>query len=389
MTAIDLGPEMETLKAAFPNRLEPNALDITREFLGRFIHASDAELDVLTVWIAHTYVYDAFYATPRLCAMAPMKEAGKTMVLNMIVALGKNVIKTANASAPALFAIIDQEHPTLCFDETDNMWRASGDGGRYREQLGILNDGYVQDGFVLRVRGGVAKRHPTFVVAAFAGIGRLPDTLASRCIQLNMSPVPDNVTLEDYEPDLFRAEAARVAETLQSWITSRGPEIDLQPVMPEGLRSRKKQIWKVIIALGDLGGPVWSERIRAASREIALNISRTAKISPAEELINLIATAAQSDAFMPTGELLDFLKLQRERNDQIRWATWLSNPMIATRQLANILKPYGIESRQKWLDGENRRGYNIADFTLWAQAKSAPEEEFIAEEAPEAETEAE
>jgi hypothetical protein len=381
MTQIDIRPELKALDAAFKQpRPEPNALDVAREFIGRFVHASDAELDLLTVWIAHTYMYEAFYATPRLSVSAPVMEAGKTLTLNMIVALGKNVIKTVNASAPALFAVIDQEHPTLCFDETDNMWRASGGGGRYRDQLSILNDGYVQDGFVLRSQNGTAKRHPTFVVAAFAGIGNLPGTLASRCIPIRLQPVPDNVTLEDYEPDLFRGEAARIAEMLQTWITSRGPEIDLQPAMPEGFKSRKKQIYKVIIAIGDLAGPEWSSRIRKAAREVGLNISRTARISPAEELISLIATVAQSDAFMPTGELIEFLKFQRDIENKINWATWLSDPIIATRQLANMLRPYGIESRQKWIDSENRRGYLIEDFRIWAQIK---EPEPILEPMPE------
>jgi hypothetical protein len=307
--------------------------------------------------------------------MAPIKEAGKTTVLNMIVALGKNTVKTMNASAPSLFAIIEQEHPTLCFDEVDNMWGPSGQGARYREQLGILNEGYTQEGYVLRSRNGVAKRFPVFVAAAFAGIGQLPDTLRSRCIPMNMRQVPDNVTIEDYEPDLYRGEAARIAETLATWIGTRGPEIDLQPVMPEGLRSRKKQIWKALIALGDLGGPVWSTKIRQASREIGLGISRTAKISPAVELINLIASVAQPDVFMPTGDLIALLKFQRDHENKLEWATWLDNAIIATRQIANILRPYGIESQQKWLDGENRRGYNISDFHMWTQAKKDHEAE--------------
>jgi hypothetical protein len=369
-------PNIDDLAAAFTPRKssDPSALDVTREFVGRFVYASDAELDVLAAWIAHTYVFEAFYATPRLAVMAPIKEAGKTTVLNMIVALAKNPIKTMNASAASLFAIISQEHPTLCFDETDNMWGASGTSGRYREQLGILNEGYTQDGYVLRSRQGVGTKYPVFVAAAFAGIGQLPDTLRSRCIPINMKVVPDNVELEEYEPDMFRGESMRVAEMLGSWVTSRGPEIDLQPRMPEGFRSRKRQIWKALIAIGDLDGPLWGSRIRQAAREIGLNISRTAKISPAEELIKLVASFTESSAFIPTGELITQLKFQRDVENKIGWATWLDNPIVAARQIANMLKPYGIESGQQWLDGENRRCYSAADFHVWAQAKKDHEQ---------------
>jgi hypothetical protein len=369
---------------------EPCPLDVVREFVGRFVYASDAELDILTVWIAHTYVFQAYYATPRLAVMAPMKEAGKTTVLNMIAALGKDAIVTMNASAAALYAIIDQEHPTICFDETDNMWGATGQGSRYREQLSILNNGYTQDGFVLRSRSGSAYRYPVFVCAAFAGIGKLPDTLASRSIPINMRPVPDTVDLQEYEPDLFRGEAARVAEILQSWLAERGPELDLQPDMPEGLRSRRRQIMKVMIGIGDLAGNSWSARIRQACREVVLGISRTAKVSPAEELIRIITSVTGQGIFLPTGDLIALLKLQRDHDSKISWATWLDNPIIAARQIANILKPYGIETQQKWLDGENRRGYNTSDFHMWAQARAAKEEpQIVVDEDPDEEDEAE
>jgi len=367
---------------------EPSPLDLAREFVGRFIYASDAELDMLTVWIAHTYVFQAYYATPRLAVMAPMREAGKTTVLNMIAALGKNAIVTMNASAASLYAIIDQEQPTICFDETDNMWGTSGQSGRYREQLSILNNGYTQDGFVLRSRSGSAYRYPVFVCAAFAGIGNLPGTLASRSIPISMKPVPDSVDLEEYEPDLFRGEAARIAEVLQSWLAERGPELDLQPQMPEGLRSRRRQIMKVMIGIGDLAGPEWSKRIRQAAREIVLGISRTAKVSPAEEIINVVTGVTQQGVFLPTGDLIALLKIQRDHDSKLGWATWLDDPIIAARQLANILKPYGIESAQHWLDGENRRCYNTGDFHLWAQArkiKSEPTQVAYEDEEDEAE----
>jgi hypothetical protein len=364
---------LDEVTAAFTPRKdsspEPCALDVVREFVSRFVYASDAELDIITAWIAHTYVFEAYYATPRLSIMSPVFEAGKTTVLNMITALAKNAILTVNASGPSLFAIIGQEHPTLCFDEADNMWGENGEKARYRDQLAILNSGYTQDGFVLRSQNGTAKKYPVFVVAAFAGKGKLPDAMMTRSIPIRMMPLPSNVEVEDYEPDLFKGEAARVAETLQNWLAERGPELDLQPIMPEGLKSRKRQIWKVMVAIGDLAGNVWSAKIRRSAREIALGITRTAHVSPAEELIQLVTSITQVDTFLPTGELINLLKLQRDHDNRLSWAVWLDNPIIATRQIANVLRPYGIESQQKWLSGENRRGYHAGDFHLWAQTK--------------------
>lgn len=377
-------PELDDVAAAFTPRKdspEPCVLDVVREFIGRFVYATDAELDVMAGWVVHSYVFEAYFATPRLAFLALTEEAGKTTALNMILALAKNPIKTVNASGPSIFKIIEKEHPTLLFDEVDNMWNPKGTGSsKNRDQLGILNEGAYQDGYVLRADG----KYPVFVAAAFAGIGQLPKTMASRSIIINMSRVPDNVDLEDYEPDLFRGEAARIREMIGSWLAERGPELDLQPIMPEGLKSRKRQITKVLVAVGDLAGPEWSDRMRKALREVMLGITRVTRMSPAEELIQLVASITQQDTFLPTGELITLLKFQRDHENALRWAEWLDSPFVATRTLANMLKPYGIESQQKWLEGENRRGYHAGDFHMWAQTRHEPETEPAEEEDEEA-----
>ena len=37
---------------------------------------------------------------------------------------------------------------------------------------------------------------------------------------------------------------------------------------------------------------------------------------------------------------------------------------IQPRQLAKLLKQYGIQSKQVWLDGNNKQGYQRKDFDL-------------------------
>jgi hypothetical protein len=342
-------------------------LDEIYAFVSRFIYASEAELVAITLWIAHTYVYKLYFATPRLGVFAPGEDSGKTTVLRMLLALACNAVMTPNASAPSIYKIIEQEHPTLCFDEADGIWGKSGTGERGRVLRGILNEGAYQDGFVLRVVGNDVVRFPCFGPAAFAGIGKLPKTMMSRCVEVHLLQAPMTAEIDDYEPDLYRAEAKRIREGLREWLTDRGPELNLRPEMPHQMFNRQKQIARVLVALGDLASEEWGKRAREAVLELFCNITGKPHISTGMEFIQTVAAATQPDAKMPTGELIKMMATQRKLHGRCAWADWLEEPTVAPRKIAALLRPYGIETQQFWLNKENRRGYAAADFHMWAK----------------------
>jgi hypothetical protein len=335
------------------------------EFCSRFIYAKPAEIDTLAAWIAHTYVYRGFGYTPRLGVFAENENSGKSTVLKMVLAMGDKPIKTMNASANAVYAIIAQQHPTLCIDESDNIFGKTGSGEKGRVLRGILNEGVEEDGVVLRMVGGAPTPFPVFGPAAFAGLGRLPKTMMSRCVIINLKQAPPD-TIQQYDRRLYGAEGAKVKEALQAWVTSRGAELNLDPALPDGLYNRAGQCWRVLISIGDAAGPVWGKRMRDAGLELVLGQTATTRLSPAEDLIETVVKYALPSAFMPTTDLINLLRMAKEEG-HILWCEWLADPIVAARQLASLLRDYGIEAKQKWLDGENRRGYYAADFHLWSQ----------------------
>jgi Protein of unknown function (DUF3631) len=355
---------MEAEPAAY---LKPCALDIVREFNARFIWAPDEELDALTLWQAHTWIFEACYATPRLRAWGVREDCGKSTVLKVSCVLSKNGIRTSNASLPSVYTIIEQEHPTLFFDETDQWMATGGHSQRRRELEGILNDGYTEDGYVLRQLNGVTKKWPVWVCCAYGGIGRMNKTVESRCVNLEMKPKPDNVKLEQWDPRKFGKEAAHVADMLKSWITSRGPELNPEPPIPEALgQNRAYQIWQILIAIGDLESEEWGRRARAAALKLVCGISAKPLKSPAEEFILCVAKNTNEEQFNPTSDFIQMLSFLQSAEGELPWASWLSEPLSASRQIASLLRPFGIESEQRWLDGENRRGYAMGSFHMWA-----------------------
>ncbi len=127
------------------------ALDSVRDFLSRFVVLPD-ELDyaVLALWVAHTYVIDAFDVTPRLAFMSPQKESGKTRAMDLLDLLVHNPVPTVNSSTAALFRSIHQAngHMTLLLDEADTVFQPAN--GSAEDIRGILNAGYKRGADVLR-----------------------------------------------------------------------------------------------------------------------------------------------------------------------------------------------------------------------------------------------
>ena len=46
------------------------------------------------------------------------------------------------------------------------------------------------------------------------------------------------------------------------------------------------------------------------------------------------------------------------------WAEWSKGKPITKRQLAILLKDFGVEPKQVWANGLNKRGYLLADFQI-------------------------
>ena len=60
----------------------PAPLDLIRHILQRHLYLTEHQLVALTLWIAHTFVFDRFSVTPRLAVVSPIKGCGKTTLLN-------------------------------------------------------------------------------------------------------------------------------------------------------------------------------------------------------------------------------------------------------------------------------------------------------------------
>src|SRR5215208_8178163 len=98
-------------------------LDTTHDFLRRFLVMSDDGLRVLSLWVFHTWAFEASETTPYLSIRSPERESGKTRVIEVVSLLAREAEQVADASISALFRSIEKYRSTMLFDEVDGIFR--------------------------------------------------------------------------------------------------------------------------------------------------------------------------------------------------------------------------------------------------------------------------
>jgi hypothetical protein len=117
-------------------------LDDIKEWFGRFIAVTDPDdLNILSLWTAHTHLVVELYTTPRLQVDSVIFGSGKTTVLDHLQRLCLSPIQAASVSSPALIPrMLETQVRTILLDEVDRSLRPDkpGGGGHHGDpQLGL------------------------------------------------------------------------------------------------------------------------------------------------------------------------------------------------------------------------------------------------------------
>jgi putative DNA primase/helicase len=161
-------------------------------------------------------------------------------------AVTPRALPSSNVTPPVIFRVVEKYGPTLIVDEADTFLADNN------ELRGILNSGHNRrNAFVLRCEGDSfePKVFSTWAPKAIAKIGRMPPTLHSRSIRVELQRKTPGESVEPLRADriahlepLLR-RAARWAYDNEDTIKRREPEI------PEGLYSRLADNWRPLLAV--------------------------------------------------------------------------------------------------------------------------------------------
>jgi hypothetical protein len=345
-------------------------LDAIEVFIRRFVVLDEAQASACTLWTAHTWAIEAAQATPYLFVTSAEAECGKTRLLEVLRELAREPLFTMNISDAALFRAIDTKRPTLFFDEVDSIFNPRARERGHRDELrSLLNSGYRRGELVYRMGGGNNTQLESFGVfgaKALAGLGDLPPTLASRCLRIELKRRRLDEPVEDFFPSDVAAETQQLRAQLEAWTEEAIEQLrGSRPERVEGLRDRTNEVWRPLLAIAGLDGDPWVARARRA----ALTLSAGEDEDPSLGLLLLADCRTVFDKCRAERLATAELVAELGELDESPWAEWwldakTDEPLrTAPRRLAQLLRPYGIRSKNVRIDDERTpKGYKREDF---------------------------
>src|SRR5258708_24138829 len=120
--------------------------------------------------------------------------------------------------------------------------------------------------------------------------------------------------------------------------------------MPPGLNDRAEDVWEAMVALADAAGGHWPSRARQAALALTADDDTDTSLG-ARLLADLRDVFGDADA-LHTETIRDAL----HKISEAPWGDYFGKPVNA-RDMAKLLRPYGVPSADVKLGGINRKGY--------------------------------
>jgi putative DNA primase/helicase len=311
-------------------------------------------VELLALWVLHAHAHDSFDISPVLAITSPTPECGKTTCLTLLGALVPRPCPASNITAAALFRAVEKWQPTLLIDEADTFLKNSD------ELRGILNSGHQRSSaYVIRTIGDdhEPKQFRTWAPKAVALIGKLPPTLASRAIHIELRRKTVSESVERLRSDRhdhlepLRRQASR-------WVADNAESLrSTDPVMPEALSGRTLDNWRPLIAIADLAGGEWPARARRIAQELGGRSEPTDGIMLLED-IQRIFIKHGSDR-LTSSEMARKLSEMEDRP----WPEWHQAKPITPRQIAKLLEPFEVKPGTVRNATGPAKGYKLEDFS--------------------------
>lgn len=182
-----------------------------------------------------------------------------------------------------------------------------------------------------------------------AAIGRLPDTLADRCIVIRMQ----RKTHQEQCERLRNVDTQSLQQQCARFVNDHASQIaGASPVIPPTLHDRAADIWEPLFVLADLAGGSWPDLARQAA--IAFTAGSPENNSIGSLMVDIVAIFAENDAErMFSRDIVARLNSFRGRP----WADSLNGKPMTELWLSQRLRPYGVRPRSIWIGNASAKGY--------------------------------
>ena len=367
------GAELARSGKYAPQPKGAQVLDAVETFLARFVvYPSEHERRAHVLWIAHTWLMDAWESTPRIAFLSPEPGSGKSRALEVTEPLVPRPVHAVNTTPAYLFRKVSDEAgpPTILYDEIDTVF---GPKAKDNEDIrGMLNAGHRKGATAGRcvVRGKIVETEelPAYCAVALAGLDDLPDTIMTRSVVVRMRRRSPAEKVEPWRLRINGPDAEKLKHKLVLWAASVAGHLadgDFWPEMPEGINDRDADVWEALLAVADLAGGRWPVIARQAAVTLVAG-SRQRRPSMGVQLLADIRSVFDriGDDKLTTELLVKGLC----ELDEAPWAGIRRGEPIDARGLAHRLNKYGIGSKTHRQADIVFRGYSRAQFSdAWSR----------------------
>jgi len=232
------------------------------------------DLDLLALWVAHTYLCQELYTTPRLLIDSIAPGSGKTTLMEHLEHLCLDAMLAVDMSSAALIPrMLGTQLRTILLDEIQRTLNEDTPDGK--AVFAVVNSGYrvgaKRPVLVPQGRDWVAKELPTFAPLAMAGNSpHLPQDTVDRSIRILLMPDVDGVA-EDSDWEVLTAEVEDLGRRVSRWADSVRAEVVNTPgELPDGCVGRLREKWRPLMRVAALAdadiGEAWKEVVRKMAK---------------------------------------------------------------------------------------------------------------------------
>jgi hypothetical protein len=332
---------------------------------------SDHAYIAVVLWTVATHALSAFEHATRLAIHSPVKRCGKTRLLEILTALVYEPLASTNISTPSLYRVIEKagdRPPTVLLDEADRLFGSQKKDEDNRDLIALFNNGFRQGSPTWRCVG--PQQEPTafsnYAMAAIAGIGRKPDTIEDRAVNITIRRKLPSETVAKFRLRTDKPALHELRDRIGVWVEINLPVLEKLPAgIPTELEDRAQDTWEPLFAVADAAGGDWP----GLARKAAVELSRQASDDDDELSIRLLRdVVAIFEALSHVGFVATKVLLQRLR--ALDDAPWMDLD-LTSRKLALWLKDYEIRPRQN--AARTERGYHREDLFDAAHRYTRPD----------------
>lgn len=308
----------------------------------------------LALFVIYTHAFHCFDVSPLLIITSAAMGSGKTRVIEILNHLVRVPYRNLSATTASLLRQIDISHPTVLYDESDNI-----DATGRRDLIAVLNGGHTRNAAHLSMCVGddhTPRQYNVYCPKVFAGnLSFFPETTWSRAIIIEMEPRPKDFHTARLTPE-SGDELMQLTSRVMRWVADHSEQLrSSKPAFPDSLPDRVADNWGPGFAIADVAGADWGSRTRVAAVEgVAAD---TSDLPEGRELllnIRQVFTELKKDRIRSV-DLIAALT----GNPEWRWHYRPGgfNPHV----LGKLLKPFRVHSKTIAFP-PNAKGFELGQF---------------------------